>query len=166
MAGCPKCKGTGKIVVANRRYGCCGEYTVSYVEEKCDICDGCGKAQYVYSKGGKKYYKPDPGGCFITTATCLALNKKDNCDELNMFRKFRDEWLLKMDYGSELIKYYYQIAPVIVEQINSRVDKDEIYKQIWNVYLRDCLILIDDRRFSDALHTYKNMITYLSTTCL
>ena len=78
------------------------------------------------------YYEPDytpsepsenreekkKGGCFITTATCSALNKGDNCCELDTFQSFRDNWLLKQNSGENLVQEYYQIAPKIVRKID------------------------------------------------
>jgi hypothetical protein len=75
-------------------------------------------------------------GCFITTATCLALGKGDSCAELNVFRNFRDSWLLQQSDGIELVKDYYRIAPKIVNCIDLKRDQ-EIYFSIWSKYLPD-----------------------------
>jgi len=99
-----------------------------------------------------------PGLCFITTATCLSLNKSDDCYELNTFRRFRDEWLLKNKEGQELIKEYYQIAPEIVNKINELPNKEEIYEDIWRSYLSRCLNLIETGNFEEAKALYIELV--------
>lgn len=42
-------------------------------------------------------------GCFITTAVCQCFGKSDDCYELTMFRRFRDDWLMKQPDGKALI---------------------------------------------------------------
>lgn len=57
--------------------------------------------------------------CFITTAVCDSFGKADDCYELTAFRNFRDKWLVNQADGKNLIAEYYNIAPKIVEKINS-----------------------------------------------
>jgi hypothetical protein len=66
--------------------------------------------------------------CFLTTATCRALGKGDDCEELLAFKAFRDEWLILQEDGESLIKQYYQIAPDIVENIE-RMPNAEDYDE-------------------------------------
>jgi len=103
----------------------------------------------------------DVSGCFITTATCLSLGKGDSCYELNTFRKFRDEWLLKQSDGEKLVKEYYNIAPQIVNAINSYPENWKVYKEIWNRYLEKCLRLIENRRYEETKALYLTMVTDL-----
>lgn len=100
-------------------------------------------------------------GCFITTAVCLSLGKGDNCYELNMFRKFRDNWLKEKNNGENLIKEYYSIAPVIVDTIDSLAEKEKIYKNIWKKYLSRCLLLIENENFEEATELYVEMVEQL-----
>lgn len=95
------------------------------------------------------------GGCFITTATCSSLGKGDNCDELTSFRNFRDTWL-KTTYP-EKINEYYEIAPKIIDKINSLDEHVEIYKRIWDKYLQLCDIKIKEGNLYDAFEIYKEM---------
>ncbi len=103
----------------------------------------------------------DVSGCFITTATCLSLGKGDNCYELNTFRKFRDEWLLKQPGGEKLVEEYYTIAPLIVESINSLPEKHKIFTTIWRKYLKECLKLIENGKYEEAKALYLTMVTDL-----
>ncbi len=100
-------------------------------------------------------------GCFITTAVCDSFNKPDNCYELTMFRNFRDNWLINEIDGKELIKEYYNNAPKIVDSINSRSNKSEIYLNIWNTYLKACLQFIENKKYSECKDLYIQMVRNL-----
>lgn len=99
--------------------------------------------------------------CYITTATCCALNKGDDCYELQMFRRFRDEWLLKQKDGKEIIDDYYRIAPKIVEMIDKQTNARLIYKNIWDSYLSKCLSMIENGHNKECKKTYMKMVYYL-----
>ncbi len=114
-------------------------------------------ADLLISKGATK-----KEGCFITSATCLSLQKPDNCYELKTFRDFRDNWLSKQPDGDKLITEYYTIAPAIVDYINKMPYKDEIYKSIWTDYLSNCLLLIEEGQNEEAKKIYINMVYTLS----
>lgn len=100
-------------------------------------------------------------GCFITTATCSSLNKMDDCYELNMFRKFRDNWLSYQSDGESLINKYYQIAPCIVESINKNKESKKIYEEIWNRYLSICLSFIKSGENIKCKELYIEMVEEL-----
>ena len=99
--------------------------------------------------------------CYITTAVCCALNKGDNCYELQMFRKFRDEWLLKQRDGKTIIEEYYRIAPKIVNTIDKQADSLRIYKRIWDCYLKKCLTMIENGQNRECKNTYMTMVQNL-----
>jgi len=103
----------------------------------------------------------DSSGCFITTATLVSIGKPDNCDELNAFRSFRDNWLANQLDGQELISEYYIIAPSIVNSINSVVDNKNIYRRLWTESIEPCLNLIKQNRFAEAKTFYCNFVANL-----
>lgn len=102
------------------------------------------------------------GGCYITTATCLALSKSDDCFELSAIRHFRDNWLSKQKNGIEIINDYYRIAPMIVEKINKKNNNVKIYKEIWEVYLKLFFELIISENNEKAKVVYLRMVKNLS----
>lgn len=102
------------------------------------------------------------GGCYITTATCLALSKSDDCFELSVIRHFRDNWLAKQKNGIEIINEYYKIAPVIVENININNNRIKVYKEIWDVYLKCFFELIMSGNNKKAKVVYLKMVDILS----
>lgn len=100
-------------------------------------------------------------GCFITTATLNSIGKTDNCEELNKFRNFRDNWLSKQDDGNDLILEYYKIAPEIVKAINAKASAKEIYQELWNKKIKVCLEFINNNQFKEAKLIYCNVIINL-----
>lgn len=100
-------------------------------------------------------------GCFITTAVCDSLNKSDDCYELTSFRRFRDNWLAAQVDGPVLIAEYYDVAPKIVESINMKDNRDEIYQQIWHDYLEPCLVMIEKGNYAACKNLYIKMVRNL-----
>lgn len=98
--------------------------------------------------------------CFITTATCRFDGKPDDCEELTMFRAFRDGWLTA--HGGEAeIKRYYEIAPSIVTCIDHCDDAAEIYGMIRRNWLNPCAEAIREGRNEDCRRIYTDMVTTL-----
>ncbi len=99
--------------------------------------------------------------CFITTAVCEALDKKEDCYELNSFRRFRDEYMMQSEEGIELVKEYYQVAPVIVTLINMQLDSRSNYESLWLQYLKPCLRDIEENKLEDCRKKYIQMVLKL-----
>ena len=102
-----------------------------------------------------------PSLCFITTAVCDSFGKADDCYELTAFRNFRDKWLVNQTDGKNLIAEYYNIAPKIVDKINSLTNSAEVYKNIWNDYLSKCLNFIESGENSKCKKIYVDMVNTL-----
>ena len=100
------------------------------------------------------------GGCFITTACVQAKGLPDNCRELTILRNFRDTYMNNLDNGSSEIKSYYNTAPTIVSKINSRLDKDEIWVNVYN-RLSVAISMIELNDLNGAYKYYKNLVTDL-----
>ena len=99
---------------------------------------------------------------YITTATFKALKtQNDKCEELELFRWYRDSILLKEPDGKQLIEEYYKTAPLIVEKINSRPDAEEIYKQLWENYLKVCLKELKRGNYKKVKNLYVEMVREL-----
>lgn len=74
--------------------------------------------------------------CYITTAVCKSLQLPDDCAELTMLRRFRDEVLLQTEQGVDEVQQYYTLAPDIVAAIDSRADAAEIYVDLNRRYIQ------------------------------
>ena len=99
--------------------------------------------------------------CFITTAVCLTMGKPDNCEELTLMRRFRDEWLRDQPDGAALIEDYYQTAPAIVEKINQQPNRKAIYQEIYQKHILPCVESVKAKRFADSKRIYVNMVAEL-----
>jgi len=142
---CPSCGGSGY----NAQRG-----VMPGSQKNAPLCPQCNGSGWIYkddttTKDGRS------GGCFVTTATLKSIGKKDDCEELNSFRNFRDNWLLQQIDGKKLISEYYDIAPEIVKSINSLQQKEIIYNKIWLDELKPCLDLIKNKQFCEAKEHYK-----------
>lgn len=91
-------------------------------------------------------------GCFLTTACCKYKGLPDNCEELTILRKFRDEQV-----APELVKEYYMIAPKIVEQIKNN---NAVLDYVWNT-IQACIEHIKSEDYGIAINRYKMMVTTL-----
>lgn len=89
-------------------------------------------------------------GCYITTATCEALGKPDDCYELTMLRAFRDQVLLETEAGSAGVESYYAHAPAIVAAINQRPDAAEIYQEIYESGIMPSIEALEAKDYKKA----------------
>lgn len=101
-------------------------------------------------------------GCFITTATCMSLNKGDDCEELMAMRRYRDMSTVKNPLIAELVREYYRIAPVIVKRIDARPEKAQIYQQLWDKYISKTYTCIKREDYDNATKLYVSMVADLS----
>lgn len=101
-------------------------------------------------------------GCFITTATCMSLNKGDDCEELMAMRRYRDMSTVKNPLIAELVREYYRIAPVIVKRIDARPEKAQIYQQLWDKYISKTYTCIRREDYDNATKLYVSMVADLS----
>lgn len=136
---------------STRSYDYDNSYSTNILE---DIVD-------TISDVGWGIYDTVTSGCYITTAVCCYYNKPDDCYELTAFRNFRDNWLLNQSDGKDLIKKYYETAPIIVEKINKQINEAEIYINLNNTYLLKCLNFIENNENEKCKETYIDMMNYL-----
>jgi len=59
-------------------------------------------------------------GCFITTAVCYSLGRRDDCKELQTLRSFRDSYMQETPERKELIKLYYAESPAILDALEDK----------------------------------------------
>lgn len=104
--------------------------------------------------------KSSGSGCYLTTACMKHMKSEfnDSCNELMILRWFRDNFVSKDD-----IKYYYNIAPIIVEKIDSIVDNEKIYLWIYNHIVCPCVTAIKQGNYEFAYNRYKNSVLTLET---
>lgn len=102
--------------------------------------------------------KPDSGGCFLTTA-CMKMQAdlfNDDCYELKTLRWFRDKYVSRED-----IDRYYNIAPHIVNKIDTLDNSFGVYKEIYKRVIAVCVKAIEDKEYDKAYQVYKDCILEL-----
>lgn len=97
-------------------------------------------------------------GCYLTTACIKHMQKdfNDSCQELMMLRWFRDTYISKED-----IEHYYEIAPIIVNEIEKIEEKNSIYNYIYENVVIACTEAIRKGDYDFAYSRYKNSILTL-----
>lgn len=99
--------------------------------------------------------------CFLTTAVCLALDKGDDCEELQIIRHYRDEHLIYDQDGEALISEYYQMAPRIIKCINLQSNHLDIYLQLYHKYIKNIYLYLKLKKYSQAKKLYVQMVKEL-----
>lgn len=99
--------------------------------------------------------------CFVTTAVCLTMGKPDDCEELTVMRKFRDDWLRHRPGGAEQIEEYYKIAPGIVKKIDAESNRKAIYEGIYWEYIVPCVDNAEKGNYSVTRRVYTDMLDRL-----
>lgn len=118
--------------------------------------------KYESTKNKTNYRKSSSGFCFITTATCMSLQKGDDCEELMAMRAFRD-LMKERDSGvKKLIEEYYRIAPEIVRKIDADQSAAEEYRSLWSNCIEKTYGLIREKRYGEATLSYIDMVEGLS----
>jgi len=93
------------------------------------------------------------GGCFLTTAACNFRGLPDDCHELSVLRKFRDEKLMATRAGVSMVEHYYCIAPAIAQDLVHQDDLELVWKTIV-----ECVRLIEAELDDLAVKAYSDMV--------
>lgn len=100
-------------------------------------------------------------GCYISSAVCAALHKPDDCAELNLLRRFRDDWLQKLAHGGLLVREYYIFAPRILAAMRRRPDCAAVFARLWQQYLAPCVADAANGRNEACFARYLRMMLVL-----
>lgn len=94
-------------------------------------------------------------GCYLTTACMKHYMDEfdDNCYYLDILRWFRDTFVSKEDK-----KEYYEVAPKVVETLDSLDNANEVYNQIYTKVIQVCVRLIEYGRYDEAYQIYKDNV--------
>jgi hypothetical protein len=142
------------------------KYEKTYSDKMSDILLDTWNQRYPKRKLSKAGFEKINAGfkkkwCFITTAVTKTLGLPDDCYELNSFRKFRDEYLAEQPLGRLEIMEYYMTAPSVVEAIDKSPSREQIYRDIWNRHLNQCLRLYEQNHFEQCRQSYEDMMSEL-----
>ena len=132
----------------NNQKGYCKRYGAYYWDD-----DSC---RY-YDEDEDRLRGESSSPCFLTTACCEYKGLADDCEELTILRKFRDEYLMPTEEGKALVEEYYNIAPGIVDKIMKNEAKAEILEVIYEEICK-IIKMIEHKENNDAMYAYKNMV--------
>lgn len=107
-----------------------------------------------------KYDKPDSGGMCVLATSCLKhKGLMDDCRELQILRKFRDEVLAKTLDGRKLIAGYYKIVNRLVKEIEME-ERFDLYEKIYKD-IREAVAFIENGDKKNAIRKYYDIINPL-----
>lgn len=123
-----------------------------------NIDTNSGSGSIDYHNEDKSESSSTDTSCFLTTACMKHFHKQfdDNCYELKVLRWFRDKFVSKED-----IEHYYEIAPIIIENINKLDNCNELYNEIYENVILLCVKAIENSKYNLAYSIYKNSILNL-----
>ena len=95
-------------------------------------------------------------GCHISTALVKHLGLPDNCEELQVLRRFRDEYIVNSNVELRLkdLHRYYCYAPHLIQWIEARDDSASIWQKIQET-VDIALEAIAEGRYDYAYNIYK-----------
>lgn len=125
------------------------------IPKRCKSCRESKKSSSYSSSTGNS-----GSGCFITTAVCEYYGKDDDCEELTTLRKYRDYWLSNQEDGDDLIREYYNCAPLIVNSLKMSNNYAEYCEELMEKYIKPCLELIKCNKYLECKNLYIDMVTY------
>ena len=108
---------------------------------------------------------PTPG-CYLTSACVEAENLSDNCVELATLRNFRESYVLSTEEGRLDIEHYYNVAPEIVNKINTLTNSQSVFKELYNTLVVTSVELIKQGELQTAYKLYKDKSIELENTYL
>ncbi|MCU0360161.1 MAG: hypothetical protein MUF75_05490 [Bacteroidia bacterium] len=76
--------------------------------------------------------------CFLSTACIQHKQLPDNCTELQLLRKFRDDFMKPSPTGEALVNHYYKIGPELVKAIEKDKNKKRTYAFIFSCIQNAC----------------------------
>lgn len=128
------------------------------------VTDKNKRADYdAYEKGYDNAKKQKGGGgCFLTTACVEHAGLADNCHELQVLRRFRDNYVTALPNGKAILEEYYTSAPTIVRRIQSSQKRDDVLETLFGI-VRETVALIEAGRHKQAFDSYATTFRKLKT---
>lgn len=139
-----------------------------YSEEIYDYGTDRGRDEFLRENGldPSKYYNDrssggysgnnNSGGCYLTSACIESRKLPDNCEELEILRLFRDNYLAQRQGGKADIEQYYEIAPKIVDAINRKSNSKDIWNEVYSDLVVPCVEMIRSKEYEKAYSLYQN----------
>ena len=104
---------------------------------------------------------PKAQNCFLTSACVSALGLPDDCEELTTLRTFRDNYILSLPGGPELVQEYYEVAPEVVKRIYENKESERILGSLYDELVVPSVRLIRNGEYQEALIHYQSWVARL-----
>ena len=99
-------------------------------------------------------------GCFVVTAAAKSMSV-GRCETAKVFalmKRLRDRRMLASEQGQVLLSAYYRIAPYLVKELDKSENSVEIYRKLWNSYIKPVCNLIRMKNYDEAERIYTGMV--------
>ena len=132
--------------------------------------DSCSSWLFGYQENSKvtdediedamKALKPKEG-CFITTIVCELLGRSDDDSLLETMRSLRS-YMSGAGYTPLLVQYD-TVGPVIAQRLHDDVNGKVVANGLLAKYLNNCMFLVQNGQYDDAVSIYYEMVEYLAS---
>ena len=188
----PVCKGCNQIIGDNeekiqcpnchrwyhKRASCLDARYKEYAEyRRCDYCGSesrkfwmrfcpyCGTKLYEFCPNCMDKFGYSKGGCHITKVVCYSLGLSDDCHELNELRRFRDEYLNKKGYNSE-VEEYYTNSTVYATRIELAAKADSnLYITLYERFIKPAVLQIEANNMEGAHQILREYLKFIKEEC-
>jgi hypothetical protein len=100
--------------------------------------------------------------CIVSNSIGQHSSKKEvQKDKEDIFRKFRDEYMLSDIESSPLVEMYYYVSPALVEAIQNTGTAKEIYISLYENEISKCNLLIADKKYNEAKELFEETMDKL-----
>ncbi len=103
-------------------------------------------------------------GCFLTTACTQWAGLPDNCEILQVFRDYRDHFMMVQPDRAKLASRYYELSPKIVERIEKDPNKDKVLSKLYNYGILPAFKKIKAGDLHGAMKLYSSWTEKLAST--
>jgi hypothetical protein len=100
-------------------------------------------------------------GCYITTIVVNILGMADNCEELMVLRVFRKNYMQRNPQCKDLLVKYDALGPVIARVLSCLPNREEVAKNLYDVYIKGAVKYIKSGKYDDAIKLYSEMMNNL-----
>lgn len=106
----------------------------------------------------------EKSGCFLSTACLQEMGLPDDCRELQVLRRFRDDYVQLQPGGPALVAEYYALAPSLTAAIQKQRGSRQLLKRVYEELVVPCVGLIESDRPDEAMVLYRGYFGRLQTS--
>lgn len=160
---CAACTYLGERADYNGKYYCSRNGDVYACDPRCySFCEAYSRS----NSARENMYNNSRGhqgeGCYLTTAMCNILNYPDDNYYLQTLRSFRDNTLKTNVNYIPLLLVYDMVGPSIAFNLENDKNKEEIANSLFNEYISQAVISIENEKVEDAINIYMAMTCSLA----